>query len=245
VPATSDVPSRSMLQRIVSGIDRNRRRLIARPYPRIVARLRVAWGVEPLAARWGQRGRVIHRYYIEAFVNSNAPLVRGRCLEFQEDTYATRFGGSTLSSVDIIHQTADNPAATIVADLTVPNAVEGEQFDCIICTQVLHLVDRPGRMVEELFRLLKPGGALLVAVPNITVDYGHWTEFRRFTPLGLELLLGDVFPPETVTVTSYGNALVAAGELRGLAVRDFYRHELEHNDPRFGLVACAVARKPA
>lgn len=221
-----------------------RRRLGARRYPRSVARLRLAWGVKPLGARWGQRGRIVHRHYIEAFISANAELVRGYCLEFQEDTYTTRFGGEQLRGIDILHQTAANPAATIVADLTLPNAIESEQFDCIICTQVLHLVDRPDRMVAELFRLLKPGGSLLVAVPNITPDYGHFGELWRFTPLGLRLLLSGAFPADEVTVASYGNSLTVAGELRGLAVRDFYRHELDRNDPRFGLISCAVARKP-
>jgi SAM-dependent methyltransferase len=236
--------SKQAASRLLTWVRRQRRRLSARLYPRIVARLWLAWGIRPLGGGWGQRGRVIHRYYIEAFMTANAELVRGNCLEFQEDTYSTRFGGDQVRSVDILHQTPDNPAATIVADLTGPNAIKSEQFDCIVCTQVLHLVDRPDRMVAELFRLLRPGGSLLVAVPNITADYGHWTEFRRFTPLGLELLLSGAFPAEAVRVASYGNSLTAAGELRGLAVRDFYRHELDHNDPRFGLVACAVAWKP-
>jgi SAM-dependent methyltransferase len=200
-------------------------------------------GVRPLSDRWGQRGRVVHRYYIEQFLTANASLVRGNCLEFQEDTYASRFGGDRVTALDILHQTPDNPRATIVADLTRPNTVASERFDCIICTHVLHLVDRPQPMVEEFVRILRPGGTLLVAVPNITVDFGHWTEYRRYTPLGLERLLSDAFGSTSVETWSYGNSLVAAGELRGLALRDFTRSELDHHDPRFGLVTCGVARK--
>jgi SAM-dependent methyltransferase len=200
-------------------------------------------GVSPLSERWGQRGRVVHRYYIEQFLAANASHVRGQCLEFQEDTYTTKYGGRRVTSMDILHQTPDNPRATIVADLTKPNSLASGQFDCIICTQVLHLVDRPEPMVDELARILRPGGVLLVAVPNITVDFGHWTEYRRYTPLGLEQLLTDAFGPGAVETRGYGNSLVAAGELRGLAVRDFMRSELDHHDPRFGLVTCAIARK--
>ena len=43
--------------------------------------------------------------------------VRGQVLEFADDSYARRFGGAHVSGVDVLHLRADNPRATIVADL--------------------------------------------------------------------------------------------------------------------------------
>lgn len=208
-------------------------------------RLRLGIGTAPLASGWFARGLPVHRYYTERFLSAHATDIRGHCLEFQEDSYTTRFGGSGVTKLDILHIARDPraPQATIFADLTRDNDVPSAAFDCIICTYVLHGVYRAERMVAELHRMLRPGGVLFVAVPNITIGYPQFPEHWRFTPAGLALLLESAFGTGNVQVFSYGNSLTAAGELRGLAVNDFSQAELDVQDPRFGLVSCARAMK--
>ncbi|MHC1729266.1 MAG: methyltransferase domain-containing protein [Syntrophobacteraceae bacterium] len=41
-----------------------------------------------------------------------------------------------------------------------------ETFDGIICSSVLEYVDQPMKAVEEFYRVVKPGGLLIVSVPN-------------------------------------------------------------------------------
>lgn len=208
-------------------------------------RLRLGTGTEPLASGWFARGLPVHRYYTERFLSAHATDIRGHCLEFQEDSYTTRFGGSGVTRLDVLHLTRDPraPQATIFADLTCDNDVPSNTFDCVICTYVLHGVYHVERMVAELHRILRPGGVLLVAVPNITIGYPQFTELWRFTPSGLARLLESEFGAGSVQTSSYGNSLTAAGELRGLAVDDFSQAELDVQDPRFGLVSCARAVK--
>ena len=44
-------------------------------------------------------------------------------------------------------------------------------FDCVICSQVIeHIPDENGRLIDELSRILRPGGTLILGTP----DYGHW-----------------------------------------------------------------------
>jgi SAM-dependent methyltransferase len=116
-------------------------------------------------------------------------------------------------------------------------------FDCIVCTYVLHLVFEKEKIVTELYRTLKPGGVLLVAVPDITVCYPQYHELWRFTAEGLHELLARVFGAGNVSVRTYGNSLTAAGMLRGLGSRDFTQAELDYHDPRYILVVCARAVK--
>ncbi len=44
--------------------------------------------------------------------------------------------------------------------------VESGSFDGILCSSVLEYVDEPREALREFFRLLKPGGLLLVSVPH-------------------------------------------------------------------------------
>jgi SAM-dependent methyltransferase len=209
-----------------------------------VARARLLTGVQPLVDRWGQRGKPVHRYYVEEFLSQHRTEIRGRVLEFQDNVYATRFGEGRIDSVDILHKDPDRPGTTIVADLTADSAIPSGSFDCIICTYVLHAIYAKERAVAELHRILKPHGTLLVAVPNITVDFSpEWGELWRFTATGLHRVLGQHFGDDHVAVEAYGNSLTAAGELRGLSVTDFRRSELAHRDSRFSLVICARAVK--
>ncbi|MGH2782355.1 MAG: methyltransferase domain-containing protein [Candidatus Rokuibacteriota bacterium] len=208
------------------------------------SRLRFALGVQPLSQGWGDRGQPLHRDYLEHFLQEFSADIRGHCLEFDEDRYASRFGGSRRTKLDVLHREPGNPRATLIADLTEPNDIPSNLFDCIICTYVLHVVFDFRKMVGELHRLLKPRGVLLVAVPDITMCYPYHHELWRFTAEGLGLVLAEPFRDDNVMVRSYGNSLTAAGWLRGLVGRDFTEAERAHHDPRFAMLLCARAVKP-
>lgn len=62
------------------------------------------------------------------------------------------------------------------------------QFDLAFCTQVLQYVPEPADVISEIFRLLKPGGHLLLSVPSAyPIDTGE--ECWRILPGGLRHLL--------------------------------------------------------
>ncbi|MFO1536537.1 MAG: class I SAM-dependent methyltransferase [Actinomycetota bacterium] len=211
-----------------------------------VARGRVllARGTEPASrAHGGDRGTPVHRWYIAGFVGDHADLIRGRVLEFQDPAYARRFGGERTDRIDVLNR-EPNAHATIVADLCGPNEVPSDGFDCIICIHTLHVVLDDTTFMRELFRILAPGGTLLVAVPATSAVDPGWDEYRRYTTLGLRRLLETVFAPEAVSVTSLGNSLTAAAEMRGLAADELTSRDLSPNDPQFPVTVCAVSTKP-
>jgi SAM-dependent methyltransferase len=47
----------------------------------------------------------------------------------------------------------------------------GERYDAVICSEVLEYLDDPGSVVSKAYSVLKPGGILIVTVPN---GYGPW-----------------------------------------------------------------------
>ena len=141
--------------------------------------------IEPLSYLWGfDRGLPLNRYYIERFLEEFRGDIRGHCLEFQDSPYTRRYGGDAVTKLDILHIDDSQPQATIVADLTKPNDIPTGTFDCIICTQVLHVIFEVDKAVSELHRILKPGGVLLATVPHISMCDPGWHEIWRFTPEG-------------------------------------------------------------
>jgi glycosyltransferase involved in cell wall biosynthesis len=231
-------------RRLVLGPPKGLARRVVNLLGALWSRVRLAVGVQPLSFFWGgDRGRPIYYHYVTQFLRDFSADIRGRCLEFQEDSYTTAFGGPAVTNLDILHIDDSNPRATLVGDLTRPNTFPSNRFDCIICTHTLHVILELDKAVAELYRMLSPGGVLLVAVPLVSMCDPAWHELWRFTAEGLHQVLAKPFGAENVTVRAYGNSLTAAGQLRGLTADEFTRAELDSHDVRFAVEVCARAVK--
>jgi hypothetical protein len=207
-------------------------------------RLLLAGGVQPASRTFGyERGRPIHRHYVHRFFEAHSHRIRGRCLEFHDPGYLLTYGGRRPTRIDVLDLNPDNRNATIVADLTKPNDIPSESFDCIVCVHVLHLVYEADVFTRELHRLLAPGGALLLAVPGTSMIDPDWTEYRRWTALGIHTLLGQFFRPSEIHVESFGNSLAAAAEMRGLASDEIAPWELDAKDRLFQVEIGGLALK--
>lgn len=213
---------------------------------------RVSFGdlrrVTPIDRSFGfERGRPIDRYYIEEFLAAHAREVQGHVLEVGDNHYTTQFGGSRVTRSDVLSLTPDNPAATIIADLTRADHIESNTFDCIIFTQTLQFIYDLHAAVGTLHRILKPAGVLLATVPVISqvcrYDMDRWGDYWRFTDAAPLRLLGGIFGRESVTVKAHGNVLAAVGFLHGLSAHEFESAELDYHDPDYQLLVTAHAVK--
>ncbi|MGE5276675.1 MAG: glycosyltransferase [Acidobacteriota bacterium] len=202
----------------------------------------------PISRRWGKDrgGLPVDRYYVERFLSANAADIRGRVLEVGDDAYTRRFGGGAVARCDILHAVPGNPKATIVADL----ARGGDQlpaaaFDCVILTQVLHVIGDPRAAVRTVRRILRPGGVVLATVAGISQvsrwDMERWGDYWRFTTLSARRLFETAFPPDLVGVQSYGNVLAALAFLHGLAAQELRVEELDHHDPDYQVLIAVRA----
>jgi SAM-dependent methyltransferase len=194
------------------------------------------------------RGQCIDRYYIENFLAAHAQDVRGHVLDFADDTYARKYGGDKATKIDVLDLSPDNVQATIIADLANGENIPSDTFDCILCTQVLHCIFDVEAAIRTLYRILKPGGVLLVTDACIqkvdSVDLRNEEEFWRFTSLGLHRMFEKVFPRDQLEVQAYGNVLVAIAALHGLAVEDVTRKSLDVVDQDFEVLLSLRAVKP-
>ncbi|MEA2606702.1 MAG: hypothetical protein QOI00_1459 [Chloroflexota bacterium] len=78
---------------------------------------------------------------------------------------------------------------TINPDGTLP--VEQGSFDAVVSTQVLEHVQDPPLYLAECFRVLRPGGRLMLSTHGIFVYHPDPVDFWRWTSAGLERVLSD------------------------------------------------------
>lgn len=202
---------------------------------------------EPISRVFGfDRGQPIDRYYIEKFLALHAPYIAGRVLEVGDRTYTRRFGEKRVVVSDVLNL-CPSPGTTIVADLTNGHAIPDAAFDCFICTQTLPFVTDVRAALRQVFRILRPGGTLLLTVPGISqvsrYDADRWGDYWRFTPQAVRMLLDELFGPAAVRVFTYGNLRAAIGLLEGLATHELPTHILDVVDEDYPVIAAACATK--
>src|SRR5690606_30554914 len=117
----------------------------------------------PFSITYGyKRGGPIDRIYIESFLKINAPKIKGKALEIGDNKYTKRFGENNVIKSEILHVDISNKNATYIGDLSDAPHLPDDTFDCIILTQTLHLIYDYKSAIATCYRILKPGGTLLL-----------------------------------------------------------------------------------
>lgn len=87
--------------------------------------------------------------------------------------------------------------------------IDSEAYSSILCTGLLEHIPDYQRFIDELHRILKPGGKLVIAVATISSIHEGPDDFFRFTPFGLATLFqswshlsmqGSCKPFETISI---------------------------------------------
>lgn len=69
--------------------------------------------------------------------------------------------------------------------------LEDASFDAVLCTQVIeHATDR-AHLLEEIGRVLRPGGRFVLTAPFIYNEHGQPHDYRRFSVFGLQECLAE------------------------------------------------------
>lgn len=203
---------------------------------------------EPISRTFGfDRGSCIDRRYIEAFLEREQTLIRGRVLEIAESTYTRRFGANRVTQSDVLFTESGHRNGTLVGDLTRAETLPANAFDCVLLTQTLQHIYDMHTAVQMLFGILQRGGSVLATMPGIShisrFDMDRWGDFWRFTTASAARLFGGVFGESNVLVESWGNAYAAVGLLHGLAVKDLDAAKLDVHDRDYQVIVTVVATK--
>jgi len=204
-------------------------------------RLLHRWGVLPYGNLFGfGRGLPVGRYYVENFLRDNASYVKGRCLDFGDPRYKSFFPQATQYEVLNI---SPGPQVDFVTDIHDLQNIPLQAFDAIICPQVFEHLAYPERAAVSLFELLKPGGVVLITAPFLNPVHYVPTDYRRFTPECLTMILQDA--GLSVDFVSFGgNCLIGTGSFLGMVTEDFTKEEMDRQDPIFPYNILIRASRP-
>ena len=138
------------------------------------------------------RGESISDYAIRDALLRHAQFVAGTVLDLGcgSRPYESFFNGNVKRWVGADYPASGHPPARSVdlfADaMRLPLA--GESFDTVLCTQVLEHVQEPLDLLREAWRVLRPGGYLVLTAPQYNGLHGEPQDFYRYTRYGLQHL---------------------------------------------------------
>lgn len=200
---------------------------------------------DPLSDDHGiDRGTPVVRAYVEDFLGQHRKAITGSVLEVGDCRYTASLGSGRVTTSTVVDIDKSNPQATLIADLNEMNALPEESFDCIILTEVLHLLRSPGTCLRSCHRALREEGSILITVPaqkRLNPKQPD-SDYFRYTPAGLKLLLSRTWDGP-FSVAWYGNLRVSVAFLVGHVTEEIGSEDLLFKDERFPLVVAARAER--
>lgn len=146
----------------------------------------------------------IHQRLLKAYYLS-VPYISGDVLEVGcgegRGVQLVAPKASSFTGIDKIQAVIDNLKAEYpngrFRQVIIPpfHGLEDESFDCVVSFQVIEHIKNDRSYLEEIFRVLKPGGKALISTPNIKMSLSRnpW-HIREYTAEQLEKLAGQIFP---------------------------------------------------
>lgn len=141
-------------------------------------------------------GAIVNDFFITRvglldFISSNAHEIKGRILDVGcgEKPYANLFAATEYIGIDIEQSGHDHTRSDIDVfydGLNIP--FEDNSFDSIVCFEVLEHVFEPEKIIQEMYRVLKPGGKLMLTTPFIWNEHEIPYDYGRYTYFGLKHL---------------------------------------------------------
>lgn len=173
-------------------------------------------------------------------IRLEAPRLHGRLLDVGcgSKPYASDFQVAEYVGLDI-----DTPRTRSLG--TADSYYDGghfpfdsASFDSVLCNQVLEHVFNPDEFLEEIRRVLKPGGLLLMTIPFVWDEHEQPYDYARYSTFGLKALLekhGFVVERQCKIT---GNISVLFQLLNG------YLYKLLPRSKRIHMVVCACVMAP-
>ncbi|PIT97698.1 hypothetical protein COT77_00105 [Candidatus Berkelbacteria bacterium CG10_big_fil_rev_8_21_14_0_10_41_12] len=120
--------------------------------------------------------KTYHRNVLEQLIKENASLISGSILDIgsKNRRYDYLFDGH-VTAVDII---PNKNKKVIAGDIEKGLAFDNNYFDAIICLEVFEYLDHYRVAIEEIHRVLRPGGKAIISVPFMYPDH---QDKKRFT----------------------------------------------------------------
>lgn len=106
--------------------------------------------------------------------------------------------------------------------------IEDSRFDTVVAIEVFEHLKSPSQALNEIARVLKPGGEIVVSIPFMFRVHGDPHDYQRLTSSGLQVLFEKHFD---ITISPFGNRLHVISDIlttaaKGLAALRILNHAL-------------------
>lgn len=125
----------------------------------------------------------LDRYLIEQNIKKFAHYISGDVLDLgagNYDRYGAFYQYKTLMKMDV--EKSDNVDVVGIAE-EIP--FPAERFDSVVSTQVFEHISNPEKAAQEIYRVLKRGGTLILTVPQTNELHSEPYDYWRYTKFGL------------------------------------------------------------
>ena len=147
--------------------------------------------------------RKITRPRLEQFLRMYATEAKTLDIGCGNDQYGGLFPNCTTLDIEA----RPGVKVDIIADAHDLSQIGDGSFEVILCTEVLEHLHTPSQAIAEFYRILKPGGLLLLSTRFIFPIHDAPGDYYRFTKYGLAHLLREFMIEELKSETSTGEAL--------------------------------------
>ena len=104
---------------------------------------------------------------------------------FKPEFQHTRYVGIDLAVGDVDWDYSDLDAVSNLVNMPFAE----NTFDLVLCNQVLEHVAEPSLVLEEITRILKPGGKMILSVPQSWHQHQKPHDYYRYTSFGVRYLI--------------------------------------------------------
>ncbi|MCI8504522.1 MAG: hypothetical protein HFH00_11975 [Dorea sp.] len=201
----------------------------------------------PFSRRWGEeRGKPIDRYYIENFLEKHKGLIHGKVMEISENIYTRKYGKENVGESVVLHVDGWGRNA-IKGNLETGEGIYEDWIDTLIFTQTLMFIYDTQKTVQNIYKMLKPGGVVLATVAGISqisrYEADNWGDFYSFHEDAVKRTFGEIFGVENIQVRCFGNVKTAISLLYGLCCEDLTEEDFAYQDMDYPVIIGIVARK--
>ena len=124
------------------------------------------------------------------FIKDNSIFLRGKILDFGGGSKPYQYLFKNIQcyfSIEVLSNKENLKPDIYYDGNKLPFA--SNSFDAIVCTEVLEHVENIDTVINELYRVLKPRGRMIITTPFMCIEHEMPYDFRRFSLNGLSNLM--------------------------------------------------------
>jgi SAM-dependent methyltransferase len=143
---------------------------------------------------WTSRNWLVHKIHKSAIKVSIQRYARGILLDIGcgQKPYIHLTNDRVKEHIGLDHlETIHNTTFVDLFSTVYQSGLADQSVDTILCTVVLEHLERPLEALNEMFRILRPGGNIILTTPLFWHLHEEPRDFYRYTKHGLEYLFSN------------------------------------------------------